>query len=99
MPDSKIKAKLVHSNKIKEMASSTKDVPRSIIRSCSLQLDNDLATVISSDEALLAKIKRIRKFMVDYGVNPESIEKLVVPEALRYTITEAKPEEFFGKTI
>jgi hypothetical protein len=97
IPEPKKKGKLEHLNNIKDLAFKTRDVPRSIIRSASMKLDNAISSLIPSNDALLSTVKRVRKEKAGYGLNPTCLEEINVPDELRYTIVEEgkTPEEFY----
>ncbi|RNA32182.1 general transcription factor II-I-like [Brachionus plicatilis] len=75
--------------RVTSKALTTKDQPRSLIRSASLDLDNAIASLITENKALLSTIKRVRKDKAGYGQYPKSLEEIdVIP--LVYSLLHKK---------
>lgn len=86
MPDPKKKEVLLHAMRLRYMAANTKDQPRLIMRSCSLDFPTSSALRLPEEGALLQQIKRVRSTKADYGSNALDLASIDVAEELRYTI-------------
>ena len=71
--------------KCKEMAKTTTENPRSIIKKSQLNLSNEAAAKMKRHKNITSMISRIRSDKPTYGPNPLSLAEIVVPDPLRYT--------------
>jgi hypothetical protein len=69
----------------KEMAKTTTENPRSIIKKSQLNLSNEAAAKMKRHKNITSMISRIRSDKPTYVPNPLSLAEIVVPDPLRYT--------------
>ncbi len=91
LPDPVAVECLVVEDKINNLAKTTHDKPRTIIKQCQSTLSKEASAKMKCYSSLVQIMNRKRSNKATYGDNPKSIADIIVPIELTVTLVNKEP--------